>query len=113
VTRAGDDGRLSLRADAAGDAQADAIKPADAGRDVIRQQNHSTGQPLHLPNCPAVLVEAMLFGKIMPKLRIKKVDFLAITNEWCLGTIDEFSKMLMKNGVETSLKENMGGDDQD
>ena len=54
-----------------------------------------------------------MFEKLMPKLGIKKVDFLAINNDWGLGTIDDFSKMLTKNGVEIGLKENMGGDDQD
>lgn len=71
------------------------------------------GNPYIFRISPPSWVEAAMFEKLMPKLGIKKVDFLAINNDWGLGTIDDFSKMLTKNGVEIGLKENMGGDDQD
>ncbi len=71
------------------------------------------GNPYIFRISPPSWVEAAMFEKLMPKLSIKKVDFLAINNDWGLGTIDDFSKMLKKNGVDVGLKENMGADDQD
>ena len=71
------------------------------------------GNPYIFRISPPSWVEAAMFEKMMPKLGIKKVDFLAINNDWGLGTIDDFSKMLKKHGVEVGLKESMGEDDQD
>lgn len=71
------------------------------------------GNPYIFRISPPSWVEAAMFEKLVPKLGIKKVDFLAINNDWGLGTIDDFSKMFAKNGVAVGLKEMMGGDDQD
>jgi branched-chain amino acid transport system substrate-binding protein len=71
------------------------------------------GNPYIFRIAPPSWVEASMFEKLMPKLGIKKADFLAINNDWGLGTIDDFAKMFAKNGVSVGLKETMGGDDQD
>jgi branched-chain amino acid transport system substrate-binding protein len=71
------------------------------------------GNPYIFRISPPSWVEADMFEKLLPKLGVKKVDFLAINNDWGRGTIDDFSKMFAKNGVAVGLKETMGGDDQD
>ncbi|HZZ61007.1 MAG TPA: ABC transporter substrate-binding protein [Roseiarcus sp.] len=71
------------------------------------------GNPYIFRISPPSWVEAAMFEKLVPKLGIKKVDFLAINNDWGRGTIDDFSKMFAKNGVAVGLKETMGEDDQD
>jgi branched-chain amino acid transport system substrate-binding protein len=71
------------------------------------------GNPYIFRISPPSWVEAAIFEKIVPKLGIKKVDFLAINNDWGLGTIDDFSKMFEKNGVAVGLKETMDQDSRD
>ncbi len=71
------------------------------------------GNPYIFRISPPSWVEAAMFAKLVPKLGIKKVDFLAINNDWGLGTIDDFTKMFAKNGIGVGLKEIMGADDQD
>ena len=37
-------------------------------------------------------------------LGLKKIDFLAINNDWGRGTITDFTEMFKKNGVEVGLE---------
>jgi len=71
------------------------------------------GNPYIFRISPPSWVEAAMFEKLLPKLGIKKVDFLAINNDWGRGTIDDFSKMFEKNGVNVGLKETMDESSQD
>ncbi len=71
------------------------------------------GNPYIFRISPPSWVEAAMFEKFLPELKIKKADFLAINNDWGRGTIDDFAKMFTKHGVAVGLKETMGEDDQD
>ncbi len=71
------------------------------------------GNPYIFRISPPSWVEAKMFEKFLPDLKIKKADFLAINNDWGRGTIDDFSKMFSQHGVAVGLKETMGEDDQD
>ena len=48
------DGRVGLKPDAGRDAQADGIRSADGGRDLLVRQDHHDRQSLHLPHLAAV-----------------------------------------------------------
>lgn len=71
------------------------------------------GNPYIFRISPPSWVEAALFQKLLPPLGIKKVDFLAINNDWGRGTITDFSSMLKENGVEVGLTETMDEAAQD
>jgi branched-chain amino acid transport system substrate-binding protein len=71
------------------------------------------GNPYIFRISPPSWVEAAIFEKVILKLGTKKVDFLAMNNDWGRGTIDDFSKMLLKNNVQVGLKETMDQDTQD
>lgn len=58
-------------------------------------------------------MEAELFREHLPNLDIKKVDFLAINNDWGIGTINDFTEMLGEEGIEIGLKEMMDQGAQD
>ncbi len=71
------------------------------------------GNPYIFRISPPSWVEADMFEKLLPKLHIKKVDFLGINNDWGLGTITDFSKMFKQNGIKVGLKETMDEGAQD
>ncbi|HVW57262.1 MAG TPA: ABC transporter substrate-binding protein [Rhizobiaceae bacterium] len=71
------------------------------------------GNPYIFRISPPSWVEARMFKTFLPKLGIKKVDFLAINNDWGLGTITDFSKMFEENGIKVGLKDKMDEDAQD
>nr|MBA3448543.1 ABC transporter substrate-binding protein [Pseudaminobacter sp.] len=71
------------------------------------------GNPYIFRISPPSWVEAALFKDLLPTLDIKKVDFLAINNDWGLGTIKDFSAMFAENGVEVGLTETMDQATQD
>lgn len=71
------------------------------------------GNPYVFRISPPSWVEAELFEKLLPSLDIKKVDFLAINNDWGLGTISDFTTMFEENGIEVGLTETMDQAAQD
>lgn len=71
------------------------------------------GNPYVFRISPPSWVEAKLFEKLLPELKIKKVDFLGINNDWGRGTIEDFSKSFADKGVEVGLKEIMDQASQD
>lgn len=71
------------------------------------------GNPYIFRISPPSWVEAELFKELLPKLEIKKVDFLSINNDWGLGTQKDFTTMLEENGVEVGLAETMDQASQD
>jgi len=71
------------------------------------------GNPYVFRISPPSWVEAEMFKESLPDLGIKKVDFLAINNDWGLGTISDFSKMFAEHNVEVGLKEMMDQAAQD
>jgi branched-chain amino acid transport system substrate-binding protein len=71
------------------------------------------GNPYVYRISPPSWVEAALFEKMLPKLGLKKVDFLGINNDWGLGTIQDFGEMFKKNGVAVGLRETMDQAAQD
>lgn len=71
------------------------------------------GNPFIFRISPPSFVEAELFKTKLPELGIKKVDFLAINNDWGRGTITDFTTMFQENGVEVGLSEIMDQAAQD
>jgi len=71
------------------------------------------GNPYVFRISPPSWVEAELFKKHLPELNIKKVDFLAINNDWGIGTINDFTKALGEEGIEVGLSEIMDQGAQD
>jgi branched-chain amino acid transport system substrate-binding protein len=71
------------------------------------------GNPFIFRISPPSFVEAELFKTKLPELGIKKVDFLAINNDWGRGTITDFTTMFKENGVEVGLSEIMDQAAQD
>lgn len=71
------------------------------------------GNPYIFRISPPSWVEAKLFKELLPGLGIKKVDFLAINNDWGRGTITDFTEMFGENGVEVGLNEIMDQGAQD
>nr|WP_255606847.1 ABC transporter substrate-binding protein [Phyllobacterium sp. 2063] len=71
------------------------------------------GNPYVFRISPPSWVEAELFKKHLPELQIKKVDFLAINNDWGRGTVTDFSKAFAENGINVGLTEMMDQGAQD
>ncbi|MEW9807795.1 ABC transporter substrate-binding protein [Mesorhizobium sp. ZMM04-5] len=71
------------------------------------------GNPYVFRISPPSWVEAELFKKYLPQLNIKKVDFLAINNDWGIGTVKDFSEALGKEGISVGLTEMMDQGAQD
>src|SRR6185312_1386306 len=62
---------------------------------------------------PPSAVEAAAFKNILPKLHMKKVDFLVINNDWGRGAAEDFGKVLKGEGVGVGLVETMDQAAQD
>ena len=73
----------------------------------------TSGNPYIFRIAPPSEVEAVVFGKIVKKLGIKKADFLVVNNDWGRGTADEFSKVLKDNGIAVGIVERMDQGAQD
>ena len=67
----------------------------------------TAGNPYIFRIAPPSEVEAVVFGKMVKRVGIKKADFLAVNNDWGRGTAEEFSKMLNENGIAVGLVEYM------
>jgi branched-chain amino acid transport system substrate-binding protein len=73
----------------------------------------TSGNPYIFRIAPPSEVEAVVFGKIVNRIGIKKADFLVVNNDWGRGTADEFSKILKDNGIAVGLVERMDQGAQD
>ena len=73
----------------------------------------TSGNPYIFRIAPPSEVEAVVFGKIVSRIGIKKADFLVVNNDWGRGTADEFSKILKDNGIAVGLVERMDQGAQD
>ena len=73
----------------------------------------TSGNPYIFRIAPPSEVEAVVFGKIVGRIGIKKADFLVVNNDWGRGTADEFSKILKDNGIAVGLVERMDQGAQD
>jgi len=73
----------------------------------------TAGNPYIFRIAPPSEVEAVVFGKIVKRIGIKKADFLVVNNDWGRGTADEFSKILKDNGIAVGLVERMDQGAQD
>jgi len=73
----------------------------------------TSGNPYIFRIAPPSEVEAVVFGKIVKRIGIKKADFLVVNNDWGRGTADEFSKILKDNGIAVGLVERMDQGAQD
>jgi branched-chain amino acid transport system substrate-binding protein len=73
----------------------------------------TSGNPYIFRIAPPSEVEAMVFGKIVSRVGIKKADFLVVNNDWGRGTADEFGKILKDNGIAVGLVERMDQGAQD
>jgi branched-chain amino acid transport system substrate-binding protein len=67
----------------------------------------TAGNPYIFRIAPPSEVEAVVFGRMVKRVGIKKADFLAVNNDWGRGTAEEFSKMLNQNGIAVGLVEYM------
>ena len=73
----------------------------------------TAGNPYIFRIAPPSEVEALVFGKIVNRIGIKKADFLVVNNDWGRGTADEFSKILKDNRIDVGLVERMDQGAQD
>lgn len=73
----------------------------------------TSGNPFIFRISPPSSVEAAAFKNILPKLHMKKVDFLVINNDWGRGAAEDFSKVLKGEGVGVGLVETMDQSAQD
>jgi len=73
----------------------------------------TSGNPYIFRISPPSAVEAAAFKNILPKLHMKKVDFLVINNDWGRGAAEDFGKVLKGEGVGVGLVEAMDQAAQD
>jgi branched-chain amino acid transport system substrate-binding protein len=73
----------------------------------------TTGNPYIFRISPPSSVEAAAFKNILPKLSMKKADFLVINNDWGRGTADDFGKLFKAENVQVGLVETMDQAAQD
>ena len=73
----------------------------------------TSGNPYIFRISPPSSVEAEAFKPMLPKMSIKKVDFLVINNDWGRGAADDFGKMLKGENVQVGLVETMDQSAQD
>jgi branched-chain amino acid transport system substrate-binding protein len=72
----------------------------------------TAGNPWVFRTSPTSAMEAKAFAKIIDSYSpaIKKVDFLAVNNDWGLGAAVEFKKMLEAKGIAIGRTETMTPD---
>ncbi|WP_425993233.1 ABC transporter substrate-binding protein [Afipia sp. DC4300-2b1] len=73
----------------------------------------TTGNPYIFRISPPSSVEAAAFKPILPKLSIKKADFLVINNDWGRGAAEDFGKVLKAENIQVGLVETMDQSAQD
>lgn len=73
----------------------------------------TSGNPYIFRISPTNGTEAKSFARFVGPLKIKKVDFLVVNNDWGLGAAAEFGEMLKKNGVSVNLTLTMDATAQD
>ncbi|MHC2020163.1 ABC transporter substrate-binding protein [Methylobacterium sp. CM6247] len=73
----------------------------------------TSGNPYVFRISPPSALEAEAFAPMVEKLGLKKVDFLAINNDWGRGAAADFGKMLKGKGVTVGLVETMDQGAQD
>ena len=73
----------------------------------------TSGNPFVFRISPPSALEAEAFAPLVEKIGLKKVDFLAINNDWGRGAAADFTKMLKGKGVAVGLVETMDQGAQD
>src|SRR5437763_3857335 len=73
----------------------------------------TSGNPYIFRISPPSSVEATAFKPMVPKMGLKKVDFLVINNDWGRGAADDFGKMLKGENIQVGLVETMDQAAQD
>jgi branched-chain amino acid transport system substrate-binding protein len=73
----------------------------------------TTGNPYVFRISPPSSVEEAAFKPMLPKLGIKKVDFLVINNDWGRGTAEDFSHLFKAENIPVGLVETMDQSAQD
>src|SRR6478609_3981925 len=73
----------------------------------------TSGNPYIFRISPPSSVEADAFKPILPKMHVKKADFLVINNDWGRGAAEDFGKTLRADNVQVGLVETMDQAAQD
>lgn len=73
----------------------------------------TSGNPYIFRISPTNGMEAKSFARFVEPLKIKKVDFLVVNNDWGLGAASEFGRMLKENGVTVNKTMHMDASSQD
>jgi branched-chain amino acid transport system substrate-binding protein len=73
----------------------------------------TSGNPYIFRISPPSAVEAAAFKNILPKMTVKKADFLVINNDWGRGSAEDFGKTLKADNVQVGLVETMDQSAQD
>jgi branched-chain amino acid transport system substrate-binding protein len=73
----------------------------------------TSGNPYIFRISPPSSIEAQAFAPTVPKIGIKKVDFLVVNNDWGRGAAEDFGKMFKAQGVKVGLVETMDQSAQD
>ena len=71
------------------------------------------GNPYVFRISPTNSMEAKSFTRFVEPLKIKKVDFLVVNNDWGLGAAAEFGKMLKEKGITVNRTLHMDAAAQD
>jgi len=73
----------------------------------------TSGNPYIFRISPPSSVEAAAFKNILPKMSVKKADFLVINNDWGRGAAEDFGKTMKADNVQIGLVETMDQSAQD
>src|SRR5204862_6260095 len=73
----------------------------------------TSGNPYIFRISPPSSVEAAAFKNILPKMSVKKADFLVINNDWGRGAAEDFGKTMKADNVQVGLVETMDQSAQD
>jgi len=65
----------------------------------------TSGNPYIFRISPPSAVEAAAFKNILPKMTVKKADFLVINNDWGRGSAEDFGKTLKADNVQVDHQE--------
>ncbi|WP_437344066.1 ABC transporter substrate-binding protein [Mesorhizobium marinum] len=72
-----------------------------------------SGNPFIFRIAATQVIEAAGFEEKLDQFNIRKVDFLAINNDWGLNTVNQFGKTMKDHGIEVGLVELMDQASQD